>query len=80
LGLAVDDVGVVGIDLAMETVAALHDEEFVVADAVSALVLGGAAEGEVVLSAAVDVVERRVVVTGDVVELRDGQVGVELPG
>ena len=80
LGLRVDDVGVLGIDPGLEAVAADGDVPVVVGDAVGA---GGArrtAEGEVVLGAAVDVVERLVVVDGDLVELGDRQVGEELPG
>ena len=47
---------------------------------VAFLVPRRAAEAVVVLRAAVDVIERRVLADGDVVHLRGGQVGFEDPG
>jgi hypothetical protein len=63
----------------VEAVAALGDEPVGVGDAVDAARARRAAQREVVLGAAVDVVERRRLVGGDVVELRDRQVVEEAP-
>ena len=70
----VDDVRIFRIDLALEAVAALDDEPVLIHDAVSTPRPGRAAEREVVLRAAVDVVERPALVAGHIVELRDRQI------
>ena len=79
LRLGVHDVRVGGIHLALEAVAAVGDHPVRVHDAVLAGGPRRPAQGEVVLRAAVDVVERRVVVQRHLVELRHRQVGLELP-
>ena len=79
LRFGVHDVWVLGIDARLEAVASLGDEPVGIHDAVDAARAGRAAEREVVLGAAVDVVKRTGVVHGDVVELRDRQIGHELP-
>src|SRR6185295_12882056 len=79
LRLGVDDVRVLGIHLRLEAVAALGDEPVRIADAVLVVGARRSAEAEVVLGAAVDVVERLVVVEAHAVELRDRQVALEVP-
>ncbi len=74
LPLRVDDVGVGGIDHRVETVAEDGDEPVAVANAVHVGGARRAALRRIVLRASVDVVERRVVVHGDLVKLRDRQV------
>ncbi len=80
LRLGVDGVVVGGVDAALEAIAAIGDEPVGVADAGDAARAGRSAEREVVLRAAVHVVERRVHVDVDLVELRQRQVGEEAPG
>src|SRR5207244_10891454 len=78
LYLAIDGVRVGGIDAALEAVAPLQHEPVRVGDAAGAARARGAAEAEVVLRAAVDVVERPPgLIDADVVELRDRQVSGE---
>ena len=79
LAFGVDDVGILGIDAGMEAVAALRDEPVGVGDAVGAARSRRSAEREIVLGAAIDVIERSGAVHGDVVELGDGQVRLEAP-
>ena len=76
LQLGIDGVRIFRIDLTAKTVAAVGHEPVGVGDAGSAARARWTAETEVVLRAAVDVVERRRVVGRDVVELRDRQVAV----
>ena len=80
LPLAVDDVGIRRVHLRLEAVAAEGDEPVLVGDALAADRPRRPPHGVVVLRAAVDVVERLVVVHRHAVELRDGQVGMEPPG
>ncbi len=79
LRLGVDDVRVVRVDHGLEAVAAVGDEPVGVGDAVAGGGARRAAEAEVVLGAAVDVVEGLRVVDADAVELRDRQVRLEDP-
>ena len=76
----VDDVGILGIVARLEAVAAGDDVPVARAHAEAAHVPRRAAEGEVVLRPAADVVERLGVVDREAVELRDGQVREEAPG
>jgi hypothetical protein len=79
LVLGVDRVRVGRIDLRAEAVAAEGDEPVGVDDAVRVARARRPPEVEVVLRAAVDVVEGRRVVGRHVVELRDGEVLFEVP-
>ena len=76
----VDDVRVGGVDAGVEAVAAPGDEPVVVGDAVGVPRPRGAAQGVVVLGAAVDEVGGRGVVDLHPVELGHGQVRGPLPG
>ncbi len=80
LGLGVDDVRVFRIDGRLEAVPGVGRDPVGVDDAVGARRPGRAAQAVVVLGPAVDVVERRVVVGRDLVELGHRQVGHVLPG
>ena len=80
LPLAVDDVGLDGIDHGLEAVAEDGDEPVLVADARLAPGAAGPTEGGVVLGAAVDVVEGLGVVDRHAVELHDGQILEVDPG
>ena len=71
--------GSFGIHARVEAVAA-HGHEAIGIGQIGELVLGRAAEAVVVLRAAVDVVEGRVLADGDVVHLGGGQVLLEVPG
>ena len=73
---AVDDVRILGVDSRLEAVAAGDNEPIAVANPVDVVGARGAALSTVVLSAAVDVVEREAVVDSDSVELCDRQVGL----
>src|SRR5262245_1784227 len=79
LQFAVDGVGVFWIDARLEAIAAEKDKPVTVGDAVDAAIARRAADGVVVLGAAVDVVERCAFIHGDVIELRYWQVGDEPP-
>ena len=79
LRLGVDDVGVPRLDGGEEAVAPLRDEPVLVQDAVDVVGPRRAAEGGVVLRAAVDVVEGLRVVDRHPVELRHREVRLELP-
>jgi hypothetical protein len=76
----VDDIRVFGVNLRTKAVAALRDEPIGVRDAGGAARARGAAETEVVLRAAVDVIEGQGVVGRDIIELRDRQILFEVPG
>ncbi len=80
LPLAVDGVGVGGVDDGLIAVAADGDEPVLVGDARTVEGPGRPSEGVVVLGAAVDVVERLRVVDRDPVELGDRQVFEEAVG
>ncbi len=80
LGLGVDDVRVFRIDGRLEAVPGVGRDPVGVDDAVGARRPGRSAQAVVVLGPAVDVVERRVVVGRDLVELGHRQVGHVLPG
>ena len=74
LPLGIDDVRIRGVDHRVEAVAEDGDEPVAVANAVHVVGARRSSLGGVVLGAAVDVVEGRVVVDGDLVELGDRQV------
>src|SRR5207244_6133571 len=78
LQLRVNCVRILRIDAAVEAIAALGNEPIGVGDAMHAARPGRTAESEVVLRAAIDVVERPGFVRGDVVELRHRQVRLEM--
>ncbi len=79
LRLGVDDVGVDGVHLGFKSVACLGDVPIAVDDAAVVDGSARAAQGEIVLRAAVHVVERRGIVHGYTVKLRNGQIGLEVP-
>ena len=80
LVLRIDDVRVTRLDDGLEAVAEDRDVEIGVADAVHAGRARRSTERGVVLRTAIDVVEREIVVGRRLVELRDREVGLELPG
>ena len=79
LGLGVDDVGVFGVHPRLEAVAAPYVHPVAVEDAVHVDGARGSGHGGVVLGAAIDPVEREVVVDPDPVELGERLVRVVLP-
>ncbi len=79
LARGVNNVGIVRIDAGLEAIAAIGDEPIGVGDAVGGAIARRAAQAVVILRAAIDVVEGRVVIDRDVVELGDGQIGFEMP-
>ena len=79
LVLRIDDVRVTRFDDGLEAVTENRDVEVGVADAVHTGRARRSAERGIVLRAAVDIVEREIVVGRRLVELRDREVGLELP-
>ena len=79
LRFGIDDVLVLRVGDGAEAVAALRDVPVGVGDPLRIRRARRAAEAEVVLRAAVDAVEGKRVVGADAVELRDGEVGFEVP-
>src|SRR5882724_10805866 len=79
LQLGINRVWIFGIDLSAKTVATLCYEPVGVDDAGGVAGARWPAERVIVLRAAKHIVERRRVVSGDVIELRDGQVALEKP-
>src|SRR5439155_16719349 len=79
LKFSVDCIWIFRIDLRAETVAALSHPPIAVDDARSVARARWSTKREVVLRATEDVVERRRVVSGHVIELRDRQIVLEVP-
>ena len=80
LRLGINDVGVFGVNGRFETIAAVGHKPIGIDDAMAAARAGRPAEAEVVLCAAVDIVERLRIVHGHFVKLGHRQVGFEIPG
>jgi hypothetical protein len=79
LRFRVNGIRVLGIDARLEAVAHLRDKPVGVCYAVRAAVANRPAHGGVVLRAAVNVIERRVLVHGHVIKLRNRQIALKLP-
>ena len=79
LRLGVDDIGIGGIRGRLMAVATERDEPVGVGDAVHVQRPGRATLAAVVLSTAINVVERFVIVDRDFIKLRNGEVGDETP-
>src|SRR5260370_26127195 len=75
----VDRVRILRIGAAVESIAALRDEAIGIRYAACVLSARRAAKAVVVLRTAVDGVERLRVIHGNVIELRDRQIGLENP-
>src|SRR5207302_616355 len=75
----VDGVRIFRIGASVESITAVCDEAIGIGDADGVLGPRRTAEAEVILRAAVDVVERLGIIDRDIVKLRDRQVGLENP-
>ena len=78
--LRIDDIGVRGINHRLKTIAENGNKPVAVGDAVNRGGTRGAAQGGVILRAAVDVIKREIVVGRDPVKLGNRQVGKKTPG
>ena len=80
LGFCIDGIGIDGIDLGAEPVAAGGHEPIGIDDAGGTARTRRSAEALVILGASVHIIERKGIIHGDIVELHERQVRLEIPG
>ena len=80
LALGINDIGIGGIYLRLEAIAGGGDVPVGIDDAIGRGVAAGSAQAQIVLCAAVHVVEGIIVVCRHLVELGHRQIGLEIPG
>ena len=78
--LRIKDVRIFRIDLSLKPVAAQGKEPFAVGDPIVGVGAGRPTERIIILGAAINIVERRVIVDADLIELGYRQIGFEGPG